>query len=1300
MLRSLSSFHRSLSKSPSPQNSIEFILNGKKVVIPEGEYDPTKSFGTWLRTDKVNLKGTKIVCEDGGCGACTVVLTQYDPITNKYVHRPVNSCLMPLGQAHGQSITTIEHLGNKEKGLHPIQKSFVKHHAIQCGYCTPGFIMNTYSMLLDNPKPTWSQIEERFDGNLCRCTGYRAIHDALKGFSVDGKESDSLISNDSECQTYVCPDPEHPPAEVKPLGISYKGVHFYVPTSFEQLVELKKNYPNSEMIVGSSEVGIALKSNGGPTHPVYISLHQVKELSYVEVKDNKLIFGASTCLQDLLDLCTRLRPTLSESQNRLFRELRLRLATFSSTQIRNTASVVGNIASGGAVTDMSNFLMANNAVFTVLDVSTGKETQMTMDNFYQGYRKTCLKNTDIVTKFEIPLCEEDEHVFVHKQAHRREDDICIGSATMRAKVNKNNTIEKISLAYSGLAAYPKYARKTEAFLLGKEFTLENIRKAFQTLEEDFPIADITPGGHEEFRRQLRSSFLFRFFHQVEKERGRNYDKSATEIIPRLNSEFGPQSNIKHNGCECKRTYKSVTEPIHSRTSEQMSTGEALYTIDLPDPGRTLYGGIVRSTIAHGNIKKADYSKCLEVPGVIDVVTYKDVQGNNIVGDVINDEPVYAEKEVQFVGQSIALVLAVDNETAWRAAKLAEIEYEELPSVLTIEEAIKHKSFYDIHHAIKTGDPESAFKKCKHVVEGVTEIGGQEHFYLETQNCIVEPGEDKKLKITSSTQAPSTNQVQAARATGLKMKDVDCDTLRIGGGFGGKETRATMQSNMASVAALKHKRPIRIVLDRATDFEVSGGRHPMICKYKVGFDENGKIDALWADIYADCGWSVDISIAVTDRSLFHIDGAYNIPNFYTTCYLCKTNLPTNTAFRGFGAPQAAFFADEILDKVASVVKRPPEDVRLQNMYKEGDKTHFGSPLIDNKLQECWDYVNKSFNFDKFRQEVDEFNRKNKYKKRGVAMTPMKYGISFTFGPLNQAGSLVHVYKDGSILATHAGIDMGQGLNTKLIQIIADTLRVPYDKIRIDTTNTNKVANTSPTAASSGTDLNGWSLYNACVQINQRLDKYRTPDRTFEQAVIAAYLDKVDLSAHGFYATPGICWDFETCKGNPFAYYVYGAGASMVEIDLLTGDHIVHRADIVYDVGKTINSAIDIGQIEGAFAQGYGLLTMEELVHGDHEKNTWIKPGYLRTNNIGYYKIPGFNDVPGIFNASLLPGSTNKQGIYSSKAIGEPPLILASAVGMAIKDAMKAARKENGHEEFFDLTYPLTADRIRVISGVKI
>jgi len=1226
-----------------------------------------------------------------------------DPITKKVKHVPIDSCLMPLAQAHHQVLTTIEYLGSLKKGLNPIQKSFVEHHGTQCGYCTPGFIMNTYSLLLENPNPTNREFEERFDGNLCRCTGYRGIIESIREFTSDKHPVDSNVKCPNNLPTIQVPVPTLPAEFEKPsapVEIKWKNSRFCIPTSLDQLLALKKKYPEAVIVVGNSEIGFQTKSEG-MTAPCYISTHQIPELYHLSIKDNKLTFGASTSLQDILVFCKKMEKVVSPEQARLLRALHERLTVFAGTMIRETASVAGNILFAGGATDMTNFCLATDPILTVIDAKTGEKRQENMEDFFVNYRTTKLRKTDVLTQIEIPLLSKEEHVSVFKQAHRREDDICICSACMKVNIDdKTNTVRDIKLGYSGLSGWPLRAKAAERNLIGKQWTLENVQSCFPILEKEFPLPKDAYGGHAEFRRELARSFLFRFYHQVQKERGLPYEHSAVDMIPRSEAEFtvtyDPMTG-KEKPTAHEPMYVHV--PKHHATAAQQTTGEATYVDDMKLPRDGLEGCWVQSTEAHAKIVSADYSECLKAPGVYDVVTYKDITGMNKAGDVILDETILAEDEVKFVGHPIAIVLADTREHAREAARLAKIKYSPLEEVLTIKQAIDKKQYFSIKHHITRGDVEKGLAMSDNVIEGEFNIGGQEHFYFEPHVAMAIPGEDSKLTVYSSSQNPTFCQLEASRVTGIPMNKIDVHVKRLGGGFGGKETRASMLVMAASVAAHKTGRPVKIALDRNQDMQTMGTRHPFYCHYKAGFSNDGILNAVWMDHYADGGWSLDLSQAISDRCLFHSDSSYYCPNFHTEFKMCQTNLASNTAFRGFGGPQGINAMEAIMEQIALKLKMPVEEIRRKNLYSEGQMTHFNSPLFNCKNREAWALVQKNFDFAKKKEEVAEFNRTHTYKKRGICMTPLKFGISFTFGTLNQAGALVHVYKDGSVLVSHGGTEMGQGLHTKMLQVAAQTLGVPVEKCRIDETSTDHVANTSPTAASSGADLNGQAVYNACMQIKARLEKYRK-GRTWEQACMAAYMDRADLCAHGFYATPDVGYSFDTGLGNPFAYFVYGAAASLVEIDCLTGDHQVLRSDVMFDIGDSLNPAIDIGQLEGAFVQGYGYLTMEEKMIGDNDKYKWIKPGVNKTNGPGYYKIPGYNDVPMEFHVGLLPNSHNPIGVYSSKAVGEPPLILANSAAFALIDAVRAARRQNGLDEWFNVEFPFTADSIRVLSGTKL
>lgn len=1278
-------------------NSIDFYVNGKRVILSEGDFNPMMSMTNFLRSDKMKLKGTKIGCEEGGCGACTILVSSLDPTTGEIKHRSVNSCLMPLAQAHHTSITTIEALGSLREGIHPIQQSIVAHHATQCGFCTPGFVMNAYALLLDNPNPKTKEIEEHFDGNLCRCTGYRSIIDSFREFSSDVKPIDEKIVSPLSSKVKVHQDPIIPHSIRTPISqpvrIESGEAIFYIPSTMEELIQIKKENPKAKIVVGNSEIGIEVKNQGAKG--VYISAAHVNDLISIDIKDGKLIFGASTPLQDLMMFCEKKQATLPEEQCRLLKEIRERLRVFSSTQIRNTASVIGNIAYAGAVTDLSNFLLASDATYDIMNAETQTKSTESIDDFFTGYRKTKLNPSDVVSKFEVPLLKKNQHLFVYKQGRRRDDDICIVSATIKATINdQTNTIEDIKIAYSGMAAFPQRAKGTEKFLIGKEFTLENINSAFAHIHKDLPLAENAPGGNVQFRKELAESFLFRFFHSTEKERGRPYDASASDIIDR------PVPKFSISGCENPSSNKGhIGNPVHHKSAIQQTTGEAIYVDDIPNPADCLHGAYVMSSIPAGKIKSIDFSRALKHPGVIDVVSAEDIRGLNSVGDVWKDEPVFADKEVRYVGQPIAMILAESNEAAWAASKLVDIKYEETRPVLSIDQAVAENSYYDIDHSLTRGDPEAAFKKLPHVISGESSVGGQSHFYLETNACLVEYLEDDHLRVTSSCQNPTFGQMEIARVNNLPANKIEFHTKRMGGGFGGKETRSTTLTNATTVAAMKVKRPVRLSLDRQTDMAIIGIRHPCKSKFKVGFTNDGIVKAVDVNHFFDCGWSLDLSLAVSDRALFHSDSGYFIENMRTKSHLCKTNQITGTAFRGFGGPQGMIAMESIMEAVAKELKMPVELVRWRNLYQEGQMTHFNVPLINCNVQRSWKHIDDKFQITEKRKAVEEFNKVNKYKKRGVAITPLKFGIAFTLSYLNQGNCLIHIYKDGTVLLSHGGTEMGQGLHTKMCQIVATVLDIPVDLVRVDDTSTDKCANTSPTAASSGSDLNGHAVYNAAIQLKERLRKFRTPEKSWADSCKEAYQARTDLSAHGYYSMSDVSFDWNKRQGNPFQYYTYGASAAEVEIDLLTGDHQVLRCDAVFDVGDSLNPGIDVGQLEGAFMQGYGWLTMEEFIRGDFEKNKWVKPGKVHTNGPGFYKVPGMNDVPINFNVGFLPNSGNSIGIFSSKAIGEPPFLLANSIGFAIVDAIKAARKEHGLNPEFQIDMPMSAPRIRNLVGTK-
>eukprot|EP00794_Sanderia_malayensis_P018317 gene18317-biopygen12264 len=625
-------------------------------------------------------------------------------------------------------------------------------------------------------------------------------------------------------------------------------------------------------------------------------------------------------------------------------------------------------------------------------------------------------------------------------------------------------------------------------------------------------------------------------------------------------------------------------------------------------------------------------------GVVSFVCHKDLsKDNNKFGltDVI-DEEVFASEKVSHVGQIIGAIIATDQTSAKRAAKVVQVSYKELPAIVTIEEAIMAKSFLVRPIELAKGSVEDAFKNCDHILNGEMRTGAQEQFYLETHATIAVPkGENGEMEIFSSTQSPTETQLIVAKVLGVQANRIVCRVKRIGGGFGGKQTRSIPISAAVAVAANKVGRPVRIMLDRDEDMLISGTRHPFYASYKVGFNKDGQIKAFEVDLYNNGGWSLDVSLAVLKQGIVNCSNAYFIPNVRVRGYCCKTNLASSTAFRGFGTPQGMMVGENMMNNVALFLGKEVEDVRQKNLLSQGQLTHYNQEIESQPMINCWNECLKQSSFYQVKEEVKKFNAENKWKKRGISIIPTKYGISFAEVFLNQAGALINVYTDGSVLLSHGGVEMGQGLYTKTIQIVSETLKVDVSKIHVLETATDKVPNTSPTAASSGSDLNGMAAYNACLEINKRLKPFRKENVSWEEAVHSAYFARVSLSATGFYATPNLNYDWDTNSGRLFAYHTTGAACSVVEIDCLTGDHQVLKTDIVMDVGQSLNPAIDIGQIEGAFTQGYGLFMMEQLVHSPS--------GVLLTRGPGAYKIPSFNDVPTEFNVSLLKGTFTPWGI---------------------------------------------------------
>ena len=715
------------------------------------------------------------------------------------------------------------------------------------------------------------------------------------------------------------------------------------------------------------------------------------------------------------------------------------------------------------------------------------------------------------------------------------------------------------------------------------------------------------------------------------------------------------------------------------------TGRSIYVDDINIQKGTLYALAYGSEIAHGKILKMDISTSMQIEGVEAIFTYKDIPGENQIGGILPDEPLLAETSVHFIGQPIALIVAKNELTARKARKLIKVKYETYPTITDPREAKEKGLLLIPPRTFESGIIEKAWDDCEHIYEGIVESAGQEHLYIETQGAYTYPQENGNLKIHSSTQGPTLVQKTVATILDLPMHMVEVDVNRLGGAFGGKEDQATVWACLAAMASHLLHKPVKIILHRHDDMKMTGKRHPYSSDYKIGLNKDLKIIAFEATYYQNGGAAADLSPAIMERTLFHATNSYFIPNVKATAYSCKTNLPPFTAFRGFGAPQSMFVIESAIAFAAEKLNTTAFNIQKTNLITEDDTFHFGQKAGQAYAVASWDKVEETYSIRSLMSEVEDFNKKNKFSKKGLAMMPVCFGISFTKTPMNQARALVHIYQDGSVGISTGAVEMGQGVNTKLVQVAASAFALDTSRIKIETTNTTRVANTSPTAASSGADLNGKALQLACMQLVSRLKKLAAvhlstdSDNIFldnglfkknageesidwDNLISIAIEKRVNLTANGHYATPIIHFDKNSEKGHPFAYHVYGTAAVEVTLDCLRGRYMVDNVYVAHDFGNSFSPKVDMGQIEGGIVQGIGWMTLEDLQFNEQ--------GALLSNSLSTYKVPDIYAAPGSIQCVPIYEPGPDLAIQKSKAVGEPPFMYGIGAYFAIRNAIKA------------------------------
>ncbi len=1248
---------------------LAFTLNGKPWLADGCK--PTSSLLEFLRSH--GLTGAKRGCDEGDCGACTVAIVDRDA-EGRPTYRAINSCITPLPMVADRELVTVEGIatGTGTTGLHPVQSTMVEHYGSQCGYCTPGFVVSMLEGYHRADCRTPEKINDQLCGNLCRCTGYRAIRDAALAAVARKAE----VAPDALAERLARPVPS-----LNALAYATSDGRFFRPTSLADLFALLRNNPTARLVAGATEIGVEINKRFRE-FPCLVSTEAVPELNQLaSTPSGGWRIGAAVTLTAIEEKVAPHYPPLARM-----------LRWFAARQVRNRATLGGNIATASPIGDSAPVLLALDA--SVVLASAAGERTVALSDFFIGYRRTLLQPGEIIREIVLPAfgatagCSRRADFI--KVSHRRELDISIVAAAFVLDVDAGGVVRHARLAYGGVAERPSRALAAEHALIGS--TLETSAEAVKAaLKGAFnPISDLRSGA--EYRRGLVLSLWERF---------RNGEQSEVHDAA---ADYAASAAWNSEDASRRLRHESAVGHV---------TGAARYVEDAALQPSTLVVHLVRAPHAHAAITRRDATRARAAAGVSAVLLAEDIPGHNNTGPVRHDEPLLAVDEVFFHGQVVAIVVGESAAVCRAAAALVEVDYVARAPIVGLRAALAADSFHSSPHRLRRGDCEAALAAAPRRISGEFEFGGQEHFYLETQGAWAEPGEDGAVTVHSSTQHPSEVQAIVAEVLGRPRNRVVVQSPRMGGGFGGKETQGNSVAALVALAASHTGRPVRLQLDRDVDMALTGKRHPFLARFEIGHDADGRVLAAQVELIADGGWSLDLSIAICDRALFHLDNAYYLPAVDFSGRVARTHTTSHTAFRGFGGPQGMLVIEEIMDRVARRVGVAPELVRTRNLYHgtgETNRTHYGQDIGDNRVGEMWHAAQAGADFAARRAAVDAWNRTQTHAKRGLAVTPVKFGISFTLSHYNQGGALVHVYQDGSVQVNHGGTEMGQGLHTKILGVAMRELGLPADAVRLMPTATDKVPNTSATAASSGADLNGAAVAAACAELRRRLAPVAARLLSAEGTAVSAdavlfarggvhaagdasrvipfatlcqraYVERISLSATGFYRTEGIHWDWNRAAGRPFKYFAGGVAVSEVEVDGRTGMHRVRRVDIIHDVGDSLNPGIDRGQIEGGFVQGMGWLTSEEL--------KWDAQGRLLTHSASTYQIPAISDAPGDFRVTLLPRAPNADAIHGSKAVGEPPLMLAISVREALRDAVAAFGAQGGEVE---LASPATGEAI--------
>ena len=1231
------------------------LFSGEKQVVKNPPLDLT--LVTYLR-EHLQLTGTKVACGEAGCGSCTVTLTGKD-YEGKISHKAINSCITKLWTLHGTAITTVEGLGTPRSNLHPVQERIHKSHGIQCGFCTPGMVMSMSSELRNraglNETIDIEDVKKCLQGNLCRCTGYANIIEGFKTFC-------------SEKSPHV--DPKVPVEVTEGSlihGIQLKNgeQRCYSPTDLNHLKEVLKTLDDFQFIQGGTgDYGVE-KSNKSKN---LVYLGNITELKHVQVKEGQEIFLGS---------CIKLSEAMEVLQNfPCFLPFCEAISKLASPQVRNVASIGGAIFWAHPSSDLWPLFLVYGCKVMIdcLDGSDPKEIPIA--DAQKG----------LVLQLVIPWPAIDFEGQFKKMARRKEFDLAI--LNMGALLKRNGAIiEKAKIAFGGTDKLlhehkgprsTRLAQSTMAYLDGK-----SVEEVIEMTLQKAIIEDLEPNTSS-YRVNLALYFVQTLLKQPPVKDSMAFFKSH-----QFYTKFWNEG-----------TTGLVHKPVPHLWGEELACGTAVFVDDMEPMKNGLTVVLIRSERSHAKISKLDFTAALQCEGVVGIVSALDVPGDqNLWGLFQANEEIFASEKVLYHGQIIAGIVCTNKKFGSIAKTSVIIDYEELPFVLNLKHA-RHYLKMDLEDLEVLGGEQVICRKQFDLEEplknsiklsGSLRVGSAEHFYMEPHSVMAVPVKEKdELIVYLSTQEVASAQAKLVKALNLPMSKIIVKNKRCGGGFGGKERMHS--ALIAAVAANKFRRPVKLILTRAEDMNTTGGRHESIMDYEVAVDRtNGKIIDAKFKAWANAGSSTDLSSIWVNILLLRSGGGYTLPNFEGRGRAVRTNSPSNTAFRGFGGPEASVFIETIIDRIAHELNMSPIDVRLVNLTKENDLLHHSQSRIKGcTLRQCWDECMAKSNYEAKLQAIKEFNLAHDDVKRGMSVIPFKFEPNLGDKVNMKGNAFIRVYEDGSVLLTHGGIEMGQGLHTKMIQVASTALGISADLIHINEISTETLANTVPTGGSCGTDLNGPAVLDACEKLVNILEPYKNadPEASWRSWVQAANLDRVNLNVTGFYKSD-FTYNFAQQTGDYFTYLTYGVGVVLVEVNCKTGQVDVLSADMVMDLGKSLNPAIDIGQVHGAFVQGMGTVLTEQLVRD-------VKTGKLLTEGPSHYKIPTIEDIPKEFNVTLLDnkgveGPTS--AIYSSKGVGEPPINFSAGIVIAVKDAIAQYRKQHGNMDWFFLEPPCTPEKLR-------